>query len=78
MAEPKRVPLFEFLRRCIHIIERAGATLFLLVAVYCGLTEAVAFTASAATHALALARERTHHASYAVSELAAEVRKWRQ
>lgn len=57
---------------------RSGATLFLLVAIYCGLTEAIAFTASAATHALAFARERTHHASHAVSELVDEVKKWRR
>jgi hypothetical protein len=66
MAEPGRNRLFDFLRRAIHIIERTGATLFLLVAIYCGLTEAVAFTASEAAHALAFARERTHHASHAV------------
>lgn len=78
MAAPERNRLFDFLRRTIHLIERTGATLFLLVAIYCGLAEAIAFTASTAAHALAFARERTYHASRAVSELAAEVKKWRR
>jgi hypothetical protein len=76
MAAPERNRPFDFLHRTIHLIERAGATLFLLVAIYCGLIEAVAFTASTAAHALAFARERTHHAYHAISELAAEVKKW--
>lgn len=78
MAGPERTPPFDFLRRLIHLIERTGATLFLLVALYCSLTEAVAFTASAATHALAFARERTQHTSQAVSGLVTEVKKWRR
>ncbi len=78
MVEPSRNRFFDLLQRSIRLIERTGATLFLLVALYCGLVEAIAFTVSAATHALAFARERTHHASHAVSDLAAEVRKWRR
>jgi len=77
MAEPTRTHPFNLLRSAVHLIERAGATLFLLVAIYCGLTEAVAFTATVATHALRFARERTHHAAQAVAGLTEELRAWR-
>ena len=77
MAAPERNRLFDFIRRLIHLIERTGATLFLLVALYCGLVEAIAFTASAAAHALAFARERTQHATQAVAGLVSEMKKWR-
>jgi DNA-binding transcriptional ArsR family regulator len=77
MSDPNRARPLDLLRRAIHAIERIGATLFLLVAIYCGLVEAIAFTASAATHALGFARERTHHASRAVAGLVDELRKWR-
>lgn len=77
MDQPKRADPATLLRRAIHLIERMGATLFLLVAIYCGLTEAVAFTATVTTYALRFARERTHHAAEAVSGLAKELREWR-
>jgi hypothetical protein len=78
MDESRRGHPFDLLRRVIHLIERTGATIFLLVAIYCGLIEATAFTATVTTHALRFARERTHEAARAVSGLVSEVKEWRR
>lgn len=77
MDQPKRAHPFDLLQRVIHLVERTGAMLFLLVAIYCGLTEAITFTATVATHALRFARERTDEAARAVSGLVSEMKEWR-
>ena len=78
-ADMTRSPLTRLLeefRRAIRITERAGATLFISLVVYCGLVDAFALSASVATQLLRLAKVRTHHALTAVVELANELQRW--
>lgn len=69
-------PILTLLGTLAHIIEYAGATLFLLFAAWCCVMEAIGLTAAVLRTLLAYARARTEHACDAIRGVRDELRNW--